>query len=164
MRKYCPIPTLSLQDKGRFKSKFRKLDKHKCWIWLPNKNRPPEHYGIFYIKDDGYSAHRISYEVHKGKIPYGLCVLHKCDNRVCVNPNHLFLGTYLDNNRDKARKGRCNPSRGEEIHCSKLKEHQVIKIRKLRASGLKLKDLAKKFGVTETQISYIANRKQWTHI
>lgn len=75
-----------------------------CWLW---QGRPgADGYGQFRVGVGTTKAHRFSYELHKGPVPPGLHVLHKCDVRLCVNPEHLFLGTALTNMRDMIAKGR----------------------------------------------------------
>lgn len=87
-------------DKYRFMGKVQKL--HSCWFWIASKRNTG--YGAFKIYGKVIDAHRVSYMIHKGDIPYGLLVCHSCDNRLCVNPDHLWLGTYRDNVRDMYRK------------------------------------------------------------
>jgi hypothetical protein len=94
----------------RFFDKVRKSE--QCWIWTGSKGSGKDNYGFFYLHGNrktgqkNVRAHRYSYELHNGKIPDGLLVLHKCDTPSCVNPDHLFLGTNKDNSDDKIRKGR----------------------------------------------------------
>ncbi len=94
--------------RSRFEDKFVKTDPDKCWIWLAGK-RGNNSYGGFkpYTKYNPVLAHRFSYQLYVGDIPSNLKVLHKCDNPLCVNPNHLFLGTQLDNIKDRDKKGHC---------------------------------------------------------
>lgn len=126
-----------------------------CWIWTGRLTE--KGYGAFRQSH----AHRFSYEFHKGEITDGLYVLHHCDNRSCVNPEHLFLGTQLDNMRDCAMKGRT--ARGEKSVKSKLKECDVHWIRqnyKLSEAG----NIANRFGITRTQLYRVKSRRSWTHI
>jgi HNH endonuclease len=87
-----------------FWDKFLMIPEHACWEWIGTKNEYG--YGIKTVNNKAVRAHRLSWEIHNGAIPKNLCVCHKCDNPGCVRPDHLFLGTKKDNNRDKGNKGR----------------------------------------------------------
>lgn len=143
----------------RFWSKVNKTE--HCWLWTAHKNRLG--YGTYMVnsKRRSYLAHRFSWEINFGSIPNGLCVLHKCDVRSCVNPDHLFVGTQKDNILDMVNKKRNTHPRGEKNPKCKLSDDQIILIRKdLR----KQSDIAKEFGVVQTTISKIKLRITWGHI
>ena len=106
-------------------------------------------------------AHRFSWEFHVGAVPDGLCVLHKCDNPKCVNPNHLYVGNYVDNANDRETRNRRKKIRGEEIGNSKLKEEQV---KEVRASGLSCYALAKKYNVSPSLIHLVKTNRVWKHV
>jgi HNH endonuclease len=109
-------------------------------------------------------AHRASWEVHRGPIPDGMDVLHECDVRPCINPDHLFLGTDIDNIADMDAKGRRYVLRGEENGYSVLTEAQVVEIRsrpRYHGSGT---EMAVEFGVSPSLISLVRLGKVWTHV
>jgi len=130
-----------------------------CWEWKGATQS--KGYGSV-ARGDGTTAlaHRIAYELVYGKIPKGLCVLHNCDNRKCVNLNHLFLGTIQDNNRDKCAKNR--QSKGENSGRSKLKVEDVLHIRRLHNNeGYSIAKLARQFNISSSHISDITKEKYW---
>ena len=103
----------------RFFDKVNKAD--ECWEWNAAL-RGKTGYGAFKLNGKVVDAHRLSYELHFGVIPKGVLVCHRCDNRKCVNPNHLFLGTYKGNHQDGVNKGRIINGWNTE----KLKKHPSI--------------------------------------
>lgn len=110
------------------------------------------------------SSHRVSYELEYGNIPSGMEVCHKCDNRCCVNPMHLFIGTRQDNIDDRERKGRNNPPKGENNAKSKLTEVIVYEIRQKRLQGVSLGKLAKEYGVCKKTILDATIGKSWAFV
>ena len=137
-----------------------------CWLWLGVVDAKTGYGHFSSTRTNVAGAHRVSWRMHRGEIPAGLCVCHKCDVRSCVNPDHLFLGTYSENMRDASRKGRMNwklgarrnlPS-GANHHAAKLTLPQVLEIRASKASGI---ELAKSFGVSNVTISRIRSGVIW---
>jgi len=146
----------------RFSAKVCKTG--DCWIWtgsLSNKG-----YGQIRAGGRNSLAHRVSFELFRGPIPPGMWILHRCDNRRCVNPDHLFLGDCALNMQDCAAKGRLHfqkaPRRGEEHSQAKLNSLQVTEMRELWASGgFTQKDLAKRFGISPSQATNILRYRHW---
>lgn len=141
----------------RFWRYVNKLSDKECWNWTGGTARG---YGAFSEHNrKQIMAPRYSYKMHYGAFNEELCVLHKCDNPLCVNPDHLFLGTLADNNRDAKEKGR--NAIGETPGNSKLKAEDIFAI---RGDDRLLRIVAKEYGVREGQISRIKNRQGWGHI
>lgn len=126
--------------------------KGSCVEWGGRRNETG--YGI----DGNRRAHRVAWEREHGPIPQGLCVLHRCDNRACVNPEHLFLGTQLDNIADREAKGRGVPPPSRK----KLTDADVAEMRRLyrrydRSGGWTQARLAERFGVSRGHVSRLVN-------
>jgi hypothetical protein len=134
-----------------------------CWIWQAATNG---RYGLISSGGKMLKAHRAAYQMHRGPIPDGMVVMHACDNPLCVNPDHLSLGTQLDNIRDRDRKGRQVPNHpaGELNGMRKLSDADVLSIRRLRQKGLTMAAIADRFGVSRSNISFIIAGKRWPHI
>lgn len=148
----------------KFKSKYFELNENECWIWLGTINKINKYGYIRLNSRKCLQTHRASWLIHRGDIPNGLHVLHKCDNRLCVNPNHLFLGTALDNVRDCINKGRSIKALGEKVGSSKLTNEKVLQIRNLRNQGLTMRQIASLLNIAYTTVNYIINRKIWKHV
>jgi len=145
-----------------------------CWLWRGSLTA--KGYGRIKIKRKHYGAHRLSWIVHNGDIPDGLCVCHKCDTPQCVNPSHLFLGSHADNQRDCQRKGRRASGaahghykkpeawpRGRRHFRAKLSDEKVRYIREMRGA-VPQRVLAEKFNVPQTAISAVQRNKTWRHV
>jgi hypothetical protein len=160
----------------RWASFVKKTD--TCWLWTGYLTGG----GYGYISRGGREgasarAHRVSWELHRGEIPPGLMVCHHCDVRACVNPDHLFLGTALDNKRDEIQKGRQAPPEvkrhiGVENGRAKLSEEDVRAIRELYASLPRKKyvsrggltAISRRFGVHPDIVRRVACGGSWRHI
>lgn len=150
------------ETKQRFQQLYRIAD-NGCWIWKRTNNRG---YGAFSLgREKKKLAHRMSWELNRGPIPFGMCVLHNCpggDDPRCVNPEHLFLGTQADNVADMVAKRRGVNLRGEKHAMAKLTASDVDFIRFLGESGLyRQRALARVFGVTPTTVCAILAKRNW---
>jgi len=176
---------------ARFWALVEQAGEGSCWIWQGS------------LDDDGYgrgprvkgrhqAAHRVSWLLNRGEVPDGMCVLHRCDNRQCVNPSHLFLGTNTDNMRDRdlkgrqargdrsglrlhperaargdnngARKHRERMRRGEHHPKAVLTEQLVREIRTRAAAGESPRTLARIFGVHRGTVRQVVNRRTWREV
>jgi hypothetical protein len=134
-------------------------DENGCWIYKVG-NR----YGKIYIERKTITAHRYSYLLHKGSIPNGLCVCHKCDVMKCVNPDHLFLGTKKDNVQDMLSKNRGNRKKGSKHHRTILNEEQIAQIKRRILNGERIHHLKDEYGVNRTMLYQMKAGKSWNHV
>ena len=134
-----------------------------CWLWTGA--RCPKGYGSIGLggyKGGHIKAHRLSWQIKNGPIPEGMCVLHRCDVPSCVNPEHLFLGTVAENNRDRERKGRSAPVQLERHPNTKLTNAQVLEIYRRSHEGSALVVLATEYGVSASVIGEIKQGRSWS--
>ena len=145
--------------KERFEEKFVKGCPDRCWEWMASKNG--KGYGQISVGNRTETASRVAYRIYVGEIPSGVCVLHRCDNPICVNPNHLFLGSQKDNIRDCSNKGRLFITSGERNAHSKLTKMDVIEIRLSSMPSSVIKD---EYGVTKDTINKVRRRATWKNV
>lgn len=151
----------------RFEDKYIPVPESGCWLWEAGMSI--HGYGQFSLLPITTKAHRAAWIIYRGPIPQSMCVLHKCDVRCCVNPDHLFLGTLLDNNIDRDRKGRrgnvhknrTKYARGEKNGITKLTNEIVLEIYK--AEGTE-KQVAEQYDLHQTTVHRIKTGKRWAHI
>lgn len=152
------------QKMERLKKSFEKhvVKQDGCWGW-----KGPIAKGGYPVmscsKEIGSDrGHRASWIIHNGLIPEGKFVCHSCDNPICTNPDHLWLGTIKDNSEDAKKKGRvCH---GESRPLAKLKDVDIPEIRKMLVQGVTKAFLSRKYGVSFMCISLIAKGKTWRHV
>lgn len=146
-----------MDRRKRFERFFSKTE--GCWEWKGKRDRG---YGRFTIGDGEVRSHRFAYELYVGSIPEGMSILHSCDNPPCVNPAHLRPGTHLENQRDKVERNRT--PRGERSGSAKLKESQVIEIRRRLSAGEPKKAVAAEFGIHLHYVYRISAGEVWKNI
>jgi hypothetical protein len=156
--RFLPLPPV----RERFMDYVEHDTNGGCWLFTGATNG--HGYGQYKNAEGKREMmHRISYEIHNGPIPDGLCVLHKCDVRACVNPCHLFLGDKRDNAIDAVRKGRWVNNKGERHGMSKLADDDVRRIKELLAlPSMNQRKIAAAFGVDPSTISDIKCGKRGT--
>ena len=145
----------------RFWSKVEITD--SCWIWKAGLTKSGYGFFAFGKPSRKQRASRIAWIITYGEIPKGICVCHHCDNKQCVRPSHLFLGTNKENTADSIRKNRF--VKGSKNGMAKLTEDSVTEIRRLYHSrDYTLADLSKKFGTGSDNIWSIVRGKTWSHV
>lgn len=173
--KKCPICATEHSRRGtgycstkcRIVGNTNKKD-NGCWEWQGGKSG--DGYGA--IKDPGnrrqFSTHRRSYEEFKGEIPKGMLVCHSCDNILCCNPDHLFLGTAKENTLDSVKKARWAKrffdQDGSKNHMSKLSEKEVLNIKMMLRDGVKMVEISKKFNINAKTLQNIKSDVNWRHV
>lgn len=159
IRRMEHLKSFTAQDADRFWHRVAKGGPDECWMWEGPKNR--DGYGTWSKGGRKVLAHRAALALD-GRLEADKCALHSCDAPGCVNPRHLFSGSQADNMLDMARKGRQRgPARGhsrEKIDASKARE-----IRRMRAGGALMREIAERFGVTTGCVSGVIHGYTWRH-
>lgn len=188
-----PFPESFLLQRAKQRLfKYVSVSSNGCWLWTGNLK---DGYGVTSLADKCILAHRLAWRAFVGSIPSDKGVLHKCpggSNRACCNPSHLYLGTSLDNAKDRVREGRSacgsrhgskthpekvlrgavhprklhpeNFSRGESHLWAKISEQDVRIIRRLRRHGFPLKKVSRLFHISQSSVSAIATKACWKHV
>jgi HNH endonuclease len=145
----------------RFWKKVNRTSRTGCWIWTGGKTM--KGYGMVYARGRQRPASHIAWELHYGPVPEGLWVLHRCDTPPCVRPDHLFVGTIVENMHDASQKGRMN--RGERKWNARLTEKIVRAIRSTRLvhRGDQAR-LARRYGVSDSIVSAARLGVTWKHV
>lgn len=151
-------PRPEIPAEKRFHEKYE-ISENGCWLWNSRDSRSRA--CSFWFRKVRMTAYRASYLMHKGEIPKGMVVRHKCDDPACVNPEHLELGTQIDNCADKVLRGRCNAKAGSAHSNTSLTEKDVLD---MRASSESRKALAIRYGLHYMTVTDIIKRRTWTHI
>lgn len=149
----------------KFWKRVNKGQLNECWEWASWTN--DRGYGRFYHQGRYFYAHRLSWYLEHGDDPLARFVCHKCDNPICVNPSHLFVGTQDDNMSDMARKGRASRVPrvlGTKHPQAKLTPTIVREIDRLRAGGMLWRDIARRVGVSRVTAHRAGTRRTWRHI
>lgn len=137
------------------------LKENECIEWTAGKSS--DGYGSFYVNNKLEKTHRITARCFIRPAKDDEIVCHSCDNTKCLNPDHLFYGTYKDNNQDRAKKGRNRNQNGNKNNMSKLTENQIGEIKhKLNEGKLLQREIAEQYGVTQVLISKIKLGKLWS--
>jgi len=146
----------------RFWSKVDKSQgEEACWEWRSTVSRGR---AMFHFEGRPVNAARVAYLLEVGEIPEGMEVCHHCDDMMCLNVRHLFLGTHKENMYDMVAKGRERYLKGEELPNTKLTAEKVREIRKQASEGVPRKELARRYNVDVSTIHEVVNRKTWKHV
>jgi hypothetical protein len=148
---------MAIHDKrNAWKNRYEPDLNSGCWLW--SGGQYASGYGCLNVKGFSKVASRAFYELHKGPIPAGLEICHKCDTPCCVNPDHLWAGTKLQNQQDSKAKGRRPVIFGEDNPCVKLTERQVCEI---YVDTRPFREIAKLYGIDQSTAYLIQKGKKW---
>jgi hypothetical protein len=152
---------MKLTLKEKFMARVRQDPVTGCWLWTAHISG--DGYGCANFSHQQRKAHRLAWQLFRGKIPIRKIVCHKCDVRACVNPDHLFLGKPAENAADMKRKGRSRS--GEKSPSCKLSAETVLKIKALLAEDRwYMTEIARQFGISHQTVSDIKKGKRWQHV
>lgn len=142
--------------------KLISISKEGCWNG--NQKPRPDGYLNFFYKGRTQLLHRVSWQVFKGDIPKDKILCHTCDNRLCCNPDHLYLGDHSTNAVDRQKRNCTTAQIGSKNHNSKLCEDKVKFIRFMEKNGFCMDSIADFFGISRPYIKDIINKRRWSHI
>lgn len=158
------LETATQKQKTKFWARVSIRGKSKCWPW--KLSRTPAGYGVFCMGNRRHVASRAAFTFARHPIPAGLLACHKCDNRACCNPRHLFAGTYTENLVDAQSKGRCCYPKGSQKNGSKLTERVVAILKRdavCRPWGW-VSAMAKRYKVSDCTIDAAIHGRKWKHV
>jgi transcriptional regulator len=138
----------------RLQRRLKENQSSRCWEF---QGSCIDGYGQIKLNGKMYRAHRLAYSLFVGEIPDGLVVCHKCDNPPCCNPNHLFLGSRIENIADRVKKGRC--AKGSKLPSYKITDEVRLRIYDLRNQGLTQEQIGKEIGTSHATISRVLSKK-----
>ena len=150
----------------RFWKHVTRGEDNECWVFS-HKTASSSYQTFKYRRGSkiiSKSAHVFSYILAHGKVPKGKIICHTCDVPRCVNPNHLFPGTYAENAQDCVAKGRYPHAKGEDSRYHKFTDEIVLLCRKLLSEGYSQREIGEIVGMSQRNVSDIARRRTWTHI
>lgn len=162
-----PAPRTIDQIRAVLHERSERIPESGCWIWLGATNGTG--YGVIGYRGRQILTHRLSLIANGTSVPDELCVLHRCDVRSCINPNHLFIGTNQDNVDDAVKKGRnyrhpIGKYAGELVNTAKVDKSTVLDIRRRASNGETKSSIAEDVGIAISSVCRIVNRRTWKHI